>query len=402
MGVMYDRHYLELLIRRRQYHCIMYVSELEGSPSLEVVNIVLERLARGDKLISLAIGEPMYNTPQEIIDVAHREMLDGNTHYTSSYGIADFRNAAVEKVNSKNRINAEVPNAIFMTSKQAIHAALMAVAGKRKEILVPDPGYFYDDPAKLVGFTPVRYNLARDNSLDVSEIRKKVNGNTAAIILNTPSNPTGRVLERKALEELMELSRENGFKIISDEAYEDLVYEKEHVSIGSMEDRPENVISIFTLSKSYSMTGWRSGYTIASEEVIKNMARVIEHTYTCAPPFIQKASAYALENGDRYIRQFRDEFREKRDFVYNRLNKIEGVECGPMEGAFYAFPTYDKKMKAGDLAKGLLNKHDVALLPGTAFGERGENHVRISFSGAKETLEAGIDRFEDYLSNEVA
>ena len=200
----------------------------------------------------------------------------------------------------------------------------------------------------------------------------------------------------------MDLSRENGFKIISDEAYEDLVYEKEHVSIGSMEDSPENVISIFTLSKSYSMTGWRSGYTIADEEVIRNMARVIEHTYTCAPPFIQKASAFALENGDKYIRKYRDDFREKRDFVLNRLNKIDGVECGPMEGAFYAFPSYDRNIRSGDLAKGLLQKHDVALLPGTAFGDLGENHVRISFSGTKETLETGIDRFEDYLLKDVS
>ncbi len=381
---------------------IMYVSELEGSPSLEVVNIVLERLARGDKLISLAIGEPMYDTPREIIEVAYKEMLNGNTHYTSSYGIADFRKAAVEKVNRKNGIKADVPNAIFMTSKQAIYAAMMAVAGKRGEILVPNPGYFYDDPAKLAGFTPVRYSLAPDNSLDVSKVREKLSGNTAAVILNSPSNPTGRVLDRKALEELMDLSRENGFKIISDEAYEDLVYEKEHVSIGSMEDSPENVISIFTLSKSYSMTGWRSGYTIADEEVIRNMARVIEHTYTCAPPFIQKASAFALENGDKYIRKYRDDFREKRDFVLNRLNKIDGVECGPMEGAFYAFPSYDRNIRSGDLAKGLLQKHDVALLPGTAFGDLGENHVRISFSGTKETLETGIDRFEDYLLKDVS
>lgn len=379
----------------------MYVSELEGSPSLEVVNIVLDRLARGDKLISLAIGEPMYDTPKEIIEVAYREMLSGNTHYTSSYGVADFRKAAMEKVNRKNGIKADVPNTIFMTSKQAIYAAMMAVAGKKNEILVPDPGYFYDDPAKLAGFNPVKYSLASDNSLDVSKIREKVNDRTAAVLLNSPSNPTGRVLDRKPLEELMELSREHGFKIISDEAYEDLVYEKKHISIGSMEDKPENVISIFTLSKSYSMTGWRSGYTIAGEEIIKNMARVIEHTYTCAPPFIQKASAYALENGDGFIRKFRDEFREKRDFVFNRLNKIDGVECGPMEGAFYAFPTYDRKMRSSDLAKGLLKKHDVALLPGIAFGGLGEHHIRISFSGSMETLEAGIDRFEDYISKDV-
>lgn len=380
----------------------MYVSELEGSPSLEVVNIVLERLARGDRLISLAIGEPMYDTPKEIIDVAYDEMLKGNTHYTSSYGVADFRNAVVRKVSRKNSIRADVSNTIFMTSKQAIYAALMAIAGKKKEILVPDPGYFYEDPARLAGFNPVTYSLADDNSLDVSRIEEKITADTSAILLNTPSNPTGRVLDRKSLQELMEIAKDRELKIISDEAYEDLVYEKEHVSIGSMEDEPDQIISIFTLSKSYSMTGWRSGYTVASEEVIKNMARVIEHTYTCAPPFIQKASAYALENGERFIQKFLEEFREKRDFVYKRLNEIEGVECGPMEGAFYAFPEYNKRIKSEELAKGLLKKHDVALLPGTAFGRNGEHHVRISFSGSRQSLETGIDKFEDYLLKDIS
>lgn len=376
----------------------MFVSELEGSPSLEVVNIVLDRLSRGEKLISLAIGEPMYNTPKEIAEVAYREMLGGNTHYTSSYGIADVRKAIAAKVERKNSISAGVENTIFITSKQAIYAAMMAIAGKRNEILLPDPGYFFSEPAMLAGLKPVKYELGKGNTLDLDRIKEKIGKNTAAVLVNSPSNPTGRVFGRSELSELLELAREHDFRIISDEAYEDLVYEKKHFSIGSLEEKPDRVISIFTLSKSYSMTGWRAGYSIADSGVVSNMAKVIEHTYTCSPPFIQKASAYALENGDGYIEQFRKEFREKRDFVHRRLNSIDGVECDPMEGAFYAFPRYDADVGSSELAKGLLKKHDVALLPGIAFGDRGEGHVRISYSGAMESLETGIDRFEEYLS----
>lgn len=380
----------------------MYVSELEGSPSLEVVNIVLDKVARGEKLISLAIGEPMYNTPDEIVEFAHSEMLKGSTHYTSSFGTAEVRNAIVQKVGKKNSISAELQNSMFITSKQGIYAAFMAIAGKENEILLPDPGYFYTDPALIAGLKPVRYNLRPDNTLDLEEIRRKVTDRTGAILINTPSNPTARVLSVESLKEVLELAREKDLMIISDEAYEDLVYDKKHVSLGSFEDSPDKVISIFTLSKSYAMTGWRSGYTIARPDVITNMAKVIEHTYTCSPPFIQNASAFALEHGDRFIEKFRREFMEKRDFVFNRLNRIDGVVCGPMEGAFYAFPSYDRKVKSTELAKGLLNKHGVALLPGVAFGDRGEGHVRISYSGTMETLEAGIEKFEDYLNEDAA
>lgn len=375
----------------------MYVSELEGSPSLEVVNIVLQRLARGDKLISLAIGEPMYDTPKEIVEVAYKEMLSGNTHYTSSFGIGEVRDAISRKVRRKNSIKAEPKNTLFITSKQAIHAAMMAVAGKRNEILVPDPGYFFSEPASLAGLVPVKYDLAEDNSVDIAKLREKITDKTTAVMINTPSNPTGRVLDRNVLKEVVELAQEHDFHIISDEAYEDLVYEKKHISTGSLEESPDRVISVFTLSKSYSMTGWRSGYTVGSEEIIRNMARVIEHTYTCSPPFIQKASAFALDNGEQYIEKFRNEFREKRDFLHRRLNEIDAVSCGPMEGAFYAFPSYDKSTKSSELAKGLLEKHDVALLPGSAFGDRGENHIRISYSGTLDSLKEGVDRLEDYL-----
>lgn len=375
----------------------MYVSELEGSPSLEVVNIVLQRLARGDKLISLAIGEPMYDTPREIIEVAYNEMLRGNTHYTSSFGTAEVRDAISRKVKSRNSINAGPENTLFITSKQAIHAAMMAVAGKRNEILLPDPGYFYSEPAYLAGLRPINYNLAPDNTLDVEKIENKITENTTALMINTPSNPTGRVLGREELQQVVELAEKHNFHIISDEAYEDLVYEKKHISTGSLEADPDRVISVFTLSKSYSMTGWRSGYTVGSKDIIGKMARVIEHTYTCSPPFIQKASAYALENGSSYIEKFRKEFREKRDFLLKRLNDIDALECGPMEGAFYAFPEYRKSVGSSDLAKGLLSKHDVAVLPGSAFGQKGENHIRISYSGTQESLKEGVDKLEDYL-----
>lgn len=377
----------------------MWVGDLEASASFGVIRTVLDRLARGDKIFSLAIGEPLYDTPEEIMKNASEDMMKGDTHYTSSLGINEVRDAITAKVKSKNSINAELKNSIFMSSRHAIYSTLLALGNRKGEVLVPDPGYFYSNPTKLAGFDPVSYYLAEDNSLDASLIEDKITDRTTAIFLNTPSNPTGRVAERKVLEEVFELAEKHDLKIISDEAYEDLVYEKKHISVGSMEDAPDRVISIFSLSKSYSMTGWRAGYTIAEESIISNMAKVMDHTFSCYPPFVQHASAYALRHGDKFVRKFQSEFREKRDLIEKRLRGIHGVVSSPIEGAFYAFPRYEKSIGSSELASNLLEKENVAVLPGVAFGDRGEKHIRISFSGSLEILDEGMNRLAEYMNN---
>ena len=375
----------------------VYIKDLKGSPSLEVVNLVLQKLARGEKITSLAIGEPMYKTPEKIMKVAYDSMLNGETHYTSSYGIKEVREAIVEKVNRKNRIGASFENTIFITSKQSIYAVMMAIAGGRSKVLIPDPGYFYTEPILLSGLIPVRYRLNNDLLFNVENIISLLDKDTAAVLINSPGNPTGRIIGRREMERLYRECSSRGIRIISDEAYEDITYGMDHFSIGSLEDSPETVVTIFSLSKSYSMTGWRAGYTIGSEEIISNVARVIENTFTCSPPFIQKASAFALLNGEEFIKEFRDDFRKKKELVEKRLSEIDGMKTFPIEGAFYAFPSYGIKMKSVELARALLDKHQVAVLPGVAFGDSGEGHIRISFAGSVESINTGIDALDRFL-----
>ena len=375
----------------------VYIKDLKGSPSLEVVNLVLQKLARGEKITSLAIGEPMYKTPEKIMKVAYDSMLNGETHYTSSYGTKEVREAIVEKVNRKNRIGASFENTIFITSKQSIYAVMMAIAGGRSKVLIPDPGYFYTEPILLSGLIPVRYRLNNDLLFNVENIISLLDKDTAAVLINSPGNPTGRIIGRREMERLYRECSSRGIRIISDEAYEDITYGMDHFSIGSLEDSPETVVTIFSLSKSYSMTGWRAGYTIGSEEIISNVARVIENTFTCSPPFIQKASAFALLNGEEFIKEFRDDFRKKKELVEKRLSEIDGMKTFPIEGAFYAFPSYGIKMKSVELARALLDKHQVAVLPGVAFGDSGEGHIRISFAGSVESINTGIDALDRFL-----
>ncbi|MGH9917796.1 MAG: pyridoxal phosphate-dependent aminotransferase, partial [Nitrososphaerales archaeon] len=238
----------------------MLLDEIPDSPAFEIFNLASKKQAAGEKVLSLAICEPSFDTPLPIANAAYESMKSGGGHYSSSWGSKDLREAIVEKVRRKNRVNASLENVIFITTKLAIYASLLSLASKTFEVLVPDPGYYYSEPVALSGGKPVRYRLTSDFYLDLDEIESKITPKTAAIVVNTPSNPAGKVFDRKDLRALLDLCLERGIKVVSDEAYEDLVYEKEHVSLGSMEASPNAVVSLFSLSKSFAMTGWRAGY----------------------------------------------------------------------------------------------------------------------------------------------
>jgi aspartate aminotransferase len=375
----------------------MFLEEVENSPSLEMVNSVLARIAKGEKVVSLAIGEPSFNTPAEIVEVACQAMRSGEVHYTSSYGTMGVREAIKRKVAKKNGIHAEMPNTIFCTTKYSVFAALAAASSKAYDALLPNPGYFYWEPVVLSGGRPVFYTLEKDFSLDIDEIRKKTTRRTKVILVNSPSNPTGKVLRRSELEELYEFCSDRKIFIISDEAYEDLVYEGQHFCVGSLEPKPDTVISLFSLSKSYSMTGWRAGYIVASERIVYLINKFLENTITCYPPFIQKASAFALDNGDKYISEFRTELADRKRLLERKIEEIDALEPYRTEGAFYSFPRYTKKIRSRELVKVLLDKYGIAVLAGASFGDAGENHLRFSFSMTPETIEEGMSKVKAFF-----
>jgi aspartate/methionine/tyrosine aminotransferase len=377
----------------------MFLDKIRDSPAFEIFNLASRKQAMGEKVVSLAIGEPSFDTPLPIVKAAYESMKSGGGHYSSSWGSKDLREAMVEKVRRKNKVNAGLENVIFITTKLAIYASLLSVSKTNFEALVPDPGYYYSEPVVLSGGRPVRYKLADDFSLDIAEVESKITSKTRAIIVNTPSNPAGKVFDRRELRGLLDLCLERGIKVISDEAYEDLVYEKKHVSIGSMEKAPNAVVSLFSLSKSYAMTGWRAGYVVGDAETIRTVNRFLETAVTCFPPFIQAASAYALRNGERYTIKFRDELRKRRALLEKALSEIPALECQNIEGAFYGFPSF--KMRAGskEVANRLLNERNVAVLPGVIFGPSGEGHIRISFGSSPEMIVEGTRLLKDFFKD---
>ncbi|MDG6990064.1 MAG: aminotransferase class I/II-fold pyridoxal phosphate-dependent enzyme [Nitrososphaerota archaeon] len=375
----------------------MFLEKVQSSPTLEMVNTVLEKQARGEKVVSLAIGEPAFDTPTDIIEAAYKSMKKGDTHYVSSYGVPEVRKAIVSKVRRKNGIQAELANSIFITTKLSIFAALLACAEPGFEALLPDPGYFYGEPVLLLGGKPVYYCHDTNFSIDLDDVKKKAGPKTKVVVLNTPSNPTGRVLDRSALKELYDFCADRRIRIVSDEAYEDIVFGKKHMSVGSLEKKPDVVVSLFSLSKSYAMTGWRAGYAIADEKVIFKMYKFIENTFSCFPPFIQAAAAHALENGDQSIGRFATEYRERRKLLLDEMSRIDGLEPNEIEGTFYAFPKFSIKMPATTFAKTLLQEQNVAVLPGTSFGASGEGRVRISFSVSNDVVKEGMGRVRRFF-----
>jgi len=373
------------------------LGDIGNSVSYGIFGKVNEMASRGVKVYPLAIGEPSFPTPRAIIEKARESMVAGDTHYVSSYGIPEVRGAIRDKVRRRNRINAEVSNTMFISTKLAVYASIVAATDGTGEVLIPNPGYFYSQPVVLSGGSPVWYNLGGDYSLDVDEVRKRATKKTRAIIVNTPSNPTGKMFSRRELKALLDFSRERRIYVISDESYEDLVYEKEHVSVGSLEREPESVITVFSLSKSFAMTGWRAGYVVADETVIGLLERFIEHTFSCFPPFIQRASAYALRAGGNSTRRFREELRGRRALMERMMNRIPHLECGRAEGAFYAFPKYEAKISSLVFSRRLLDSKGVAVLPGSIFGPAGEKHLRISFAAPRETIEKGMGLLGEFV-----
>lgn len=377
----------------------MFLDRIQESPSLELINLVLKLKAEGREVVSLAVGDPSFDTPREIIEFAHQSMLRGETHYIPGYGTMDVREAIVRKVRRKNGISATVPNTIFMATKMAVYVSLASISSEPFEALMPDPGYFYSEPIILAGGKPVRYRLAGSAfEFDLDEVKKKVSDKTKAIITNTPSNPTGRVMTRAELKELYDFCISRGMCIISDEAYEDLVYGRPHISVGSMEKRPETVISLYSLSKSYSMTGWRAGYIVAGEERVATMNRFIENALTCFPPFVEHAAAFALDNGDAFIERFRKEYVKRKHLLEDRISEIPALSSGQVEGSFYSFPSYNHKLRSRDLCRRLLENKNVALLPGSVFGPLGEKHMRICFAASEETIEKAMDGLKEFFS----
>ncbi len=373
------------------------VNEINESATVSMSNKAAELKAAGKTIYNFGIGEPDFTTPQEIIDYAFQNAKEGKTHYTPSAGIMELRQKIAEKMKRKNNIDAEASNVLVTPTKFSLNLALYSIMDAGDEVLLPSPYYVsYPDIIKLNGGKTITVPTDEEYEMDFDSMRKYVSPKTKVFMFNNPVNPTGKVYSEKSLRELSDFILENNLYLISDEIYEDLIYRGKMFSPGSIAEMREKTITVSGFSKSYAMTGWRIGYMVAENSIIKAANKVQQQTMTCAPSISQYAALRALDD-EESVKKMKEKFMARRDLTVSMLREIDGLNLYEPEGAFYVFPGYEADKNDADLALDLLDKQNVIVTPGSPFGA--EKHFRISYAASDDTIKKGISRIGKYFKD---
>ena len=349
-------------------------------------------------VVNLGIGQPDFDTPEFIRDAAKQALDDGYTRYPPAKGFEDVRRAIARKLKRENNIIADPDTDIYVAvgAMQVIFNICLHLLNKGDEVIVIDPGYDYYSQIRLFGGVPVPVVALESNrfKVDPDDIKAAITDKTKLMIINTPSNPTGAILDETILRAIAQLAMEHDLIVLSDEPYEHILFDgHQHISIGSFDGMAERTISAFTLSKSYAMTGWRVGYTVAPAAIIDEMEKLMEHMVSGVTAVAQRAALAAIEAPPDCIREMVKTYDQRRHVVYEGLNAIDGIQCLKPQSTFYAFPNISSfGLSSWDLAKYLVKEHRVALVPGSIFGKAGEGYVRLSFAASAERLKEGIAR----------
>jgi len=353
--------------------------------------------AQGRSVIHLEIGEPDFDTPRHITEAAVEALRSGATHYTPSAGIPELRQAVADDAGRMRGIDIR-PTEVVITpgAKPIMFFGLMALVDPGDEVVYPNPGFpIYESVINFLGARAVPVPLREDTdfAFDLDLLRRKVTARTKLIVVNSPQNPTGGVLSRAAIEDIAGLAQQHDCWVLSDEIYDRMLYEGEHVSIASLPGMRERTIILDGFSKTYAMTGWRLGYGIMPEALADQVAKLMTNSASCTAAFTQLAGIAALQGPQDAVTAMVAEFRARRDLVVAGLNAIPGITCRLPKGAFYAFPNITgTERSAAQLADALLAEHGVATLAGTAFGEYGEGYLRLSYANSQANLRQALQR----------
>jgi aspartate/methionine/tyrosine aminotransferase len=355
---------------------------------------IMELALQLEDVVRLEIGDPDFATPAHIVEAAAEAARAGFTHYSPGVGLATLRDLIAEKAHGRNGLVCTADEVAVTTGAcGGLFSTFLALLDPGDEVLVPDPGWTTVVPMALAaGVTPVPYRLDRaaDFALDPEAVEARVGPRTRAILVNSPSNPTGAVATRSALEEVVEVAGRHGLWVVSDECYEDIVFEGEHTSPAALGDR-ERVVSVFSFSKSYAMTGWRVGYVVAPSEVVRAIVKAQEPVVSSASTVSQKAAEAALLGPRDAVDAMRAAYRARRDLALSLLDE-RGVGYARPQGAFYLMVDVAAAEEPSEaFALRLLRERHVAVVPGSAFGEGGEGMVRVSLAASEDAIRLGLD-----------
>ena len=390
------------------------IDKIQPSFTLQMATIAAELRAKGESVINFSVGEPDFNTPENIIDAGKKAMDQGYTKYTAGPGMIEFRQAICKKLKIENGLDYSIDEVLVSNGeKQSLSTACQALFGHGDEVIVFQP-YWVSFPEfiRLADAEPLLINTLPEKNFepDFEELLSKDLKAVKGVILNSPSNPTGGVWGKEALVRMLEIAKKHNWIVISDECYERLVYDGEFISTEKInQDHNINatVITCLSLSKTYAMTGWRIGYSAGPAYIIKAMAKIQGQATSCANSIGQVAGIEALSGSQECVEQMKDAFKRRRDLIVQLLNELPNVHCAIPGGAFYVFPNFEKYLgKEGngkllkdtfDISEYILQSAKVVTVPGDGFGAPG--HIRFSYATDSKTIKEGVDRVAVALKN---
>jgi len=383
------------------------MSRLGTETAFEVLNRARALEKQGKEIIHLEIGEPDFDTPANIIEAAVGALHKGWTHYGPSAGLPDLRQTIADYVSRTRKIPVASEEVVVVPGgKPIMFFTILALIDEGDEVIYPNPGFpIYESMIDYVGGRAVALPLReeRDFSVDVKELASLITGRTKLIILNSPHNPTGGMLTRKDILEIVEAIGDRNIMVLSDEIYSRLIYDgNEHFSIMSVPGFKERTILLDGFSKTYAMTGWRMGYGVMRPDLAAQIARLNTNSISCTASFTQIAGIEALRGDQSSVDRMSDEFKRRRDVFVAGLNQIKGFSCRMPKGAFYTFPNITKTgWPSRKLADALLEQAGVACLSGTAFGKYGEGYLRFSVANSLENLNKALAKIEEWVGKNL-
>jgi aspartate/methionine/tyrosine aminotransferase len=382
------------------------MSRLGTETAFEVLNKarVLER--QGKDIVHLEIGEPDFDTPANVVEAAVDALHKGWTHYGPSAGLPELRQAIAEYVSRTRGVPVNSDEVVVVPGgKPIIFFSILSLIDAADEVIYPNPGFpIYESMIDYVGgrAVPIQLREERDFGLDVDELASLISDKTRLIILNSPQNPTGGVLNKQAIHHIADAIGDRNIMILSDEIYSRLIFEGEHFSIMSIPGFKERTILLDGFSKTYAMTGWRMGYGVMRPDLAAHMTRLMTNSNSCTASFTQIAGVEALRGDQSSVDHMRDEFKRRRDAFVAGLNQVKGFSCRMPKGAFYAFPNITKTgWPSKKLANAILEEAGVACLSGTAFGDFGEGFLRFSVANSLENLNKALDRINQWTTKNL-
>ncbi len=370
----------------------------------KVLGRVQEMEKQGRNIIHFEIGDPDFSTPESITEAACRSLRAGETHYTNSMGLRDFREVVRDVTQTSRGFRPELEQVLITPGANIIiYYAIRCLVEPGEEVIVPDPGFpTYYSAIDLCGVTPVRVPLREENGFRMApeDIAARITDRTRLIIINSPQNPTGAVMTRKELDAVVDIAREHDVYLLSDEIYARMVYagSADFYSPARRDSCRERIIITNGFSKAFAMTGWRLGCAIGPADVIEKMGLLLQTTASCVPPFIQRAGIEAVQGPQEAVWNMMAEYRARRDLLVEGLNQLPGVKCLTPGGAFYAFANITgTAMDDTAFANLMLERAGVALLPGSNFGEHGKGFVRLCYANSRPNIQEGLRRMSAAL-----